>query len=127
MFQWFRNFVNQLVNLQNLVLSIHTSNAIFTALKKKPSFEELVDKQYGLPGTEARNAFEEKAILFSISDMLKEARKEAGFTQEQLALKLGTKKSYISRLENGKCDLQLSTLYRVFEKGLGKKLTISID
>ncbi|MBK7885849.1 MAG: helix-turn-helix transcriptional regulator [Bacteroidetes bacterium] len=42
--------------------------------------------------------------------MLKEARKEANMTQEELADKVGTKKSYISRLENGKCDIQLSTL-----------------
>jgi transcriptional regulator with XRE-family HTH domain len=59
--------------------------------------------------------------------MLKEARKEAGLTQEQLADKLGTKKSYISRLENGKCDIQLSTLYRLFEEGLGKRVIITID
>lgn len=38
----------------------------------------------------------------------------------------GTKKSYISRLENGKCDIQLSTLYRIFEFGLGKKVNLLI-
>lgn len=56
--------------------------------------------------------------------MLKEARKEASMTQEQLAEKVGTKKSYISRLENGKCDIHLSTLYRIFEFGLGKKVNL---
>jgi transcriptional regulator with XRE-family HTH domain len=55
---------------------------------------------------------------------LKEARKEANMTQKQLAEKVGTKKSYISRLENGKCDIQLSTLYKIFESGLGKKVNI---
>jgi predicted transcriptional regulator len=45
-------------------------------------------------------------------------------TQKQLAEKVGTKKSYISRLENGKCDIQLSTLYKIFESGLGKKVNI---
>ena len=59
-----------------------------------------------------------------ISEVLKEARKEANMTQEQLAEKVGTKKSYISRLENGKCDIQLSTLYRIFESGLGKKVNL---
>lgn len=48
-------------------------------------------------------------------------------TQEQLAEKVGTKKSYISRLENGNCDVQLSTLYRIFEFGLGKKVNLSIE
>ncbi len=58
--------------------------------------------------------------------MLKEARKEANLTQEQLANKVGTKKSYISRLENGKCDIQLSTLYRIFETGLSRKVNLLI-
>ena len=96
-------------------------------MRKQKTFEELLDIQYGAEGSPKRAAFEEKALLFEISEMLKEARKEAGMTQEQLATKLGTKKSYISRLENGKCDVQLSTLYRVFEEGLGKKVTITID
>jgi HTH-type transcriptional regulator/antitoxin HipB len=96
-------------------------------VQKEKTFEELLDIQYGQPGTPKRNAFEEKALLYSISEMVKEARKEVGLTQEQLAQKLGTKKSYISRLENGKSDLQLSTLYRIFEDGLGKRVTITID
>lgn len=65
-----------------------------------------------------------KSQYFVISEMLKEARKEASMTQEQLAEKVGTKKSYISRLENGKCDIHLSTLYRIFEFGLGKKVNL---
>ncbi len=56
--------------------------------------------------------------------MLKEGGKEANLTQEELTQKIGTKKSYISRLENGKCDIQLSTLYRIFEFGLGKKINL---
>ena len=47
-------------------------------------------------------------------------------TQEQLAEKTGTKKSYISRIETGKSDIQLSTFYRLIEIGLGKSLNISI-
>jgi HTH-type transcriptional regulator / antitoxin HipB len=98
---------------------------------KKPSkiktYEDLVDKQYGMPGTARRNAFEEKTQLFLIGDMLKDARKKAGLTQEQLAEKVGTKKSYISRLENGKGDIQLTTLFRIFEEGLGKHVTIFIE
>jgi HTH-type transcriptional regulator / antitoxin HipB len=88
------------------------------------SFDELLNAKYGNVGTEARDVFEEKAQYFVISEMLKEARKEANMTQEQLAEKVGTKKSYISRLENGKCDIQLSTLYRIFEFGLGKRVNL---
>lgn len=53
--------------------------------------------------------------------MLKEARREAKLTQEQLAEKAGTKKSYISRIENARRNIQLSTLIRIFEKGLNHK------
>jgi len=57
---------------------------------------------------------------------LKEARKEAHITQEQLADKIGTKKSYISRIENGKADIQVSTLYKIFETGLGRKIRLTL-
>jgi ribosome-binding protein aMBF1 (putative translation factor) len=91
------------------------------------TFEELLDKQYGTEGTKERNAFEFQALLFAVSVMIKDARKEAGLTQEALAQKLGTNKSFISKIENGKGDLQLSTLYRILEEGLGKKITITVD
>ena len=49
----------------------------------------------------------------------------AGLTQEQLAERVGTKKAYISRIENGKADIQLSTLFRLFA-GLGKRVNVAI-
>lgn len=58
--------------------------------------------------------------------MLKEARREAKLTQQQLADKIGTKKSHVSKFENGKCDIQLSTLYRIFETGLGRRVCLLI-
>ena len=69
--------------------------------------------------------YEGNTQMFIISEMLKEARKEANLTQEQLANKTGTKKSYISRLENAKGNIQLSTLIRIFEKGLSKKIGLT--
>ncbi len=95
-------------------------------IRNAKNFDELLDIKYGKIGTEKRDEFEEKAQYFVISEMLKVARKEAHMTQEQLAEKVGTKKSYISRLENGKCDIQLSTLYRIFEFGLGKRINLTI-
>ena len=95
-------------------------------IRNAKNFDELLEAKYGKIGTENRDNFEEKAQYFVISEMLKDARKEANMTQEQLAKKVGTKKSYISRLENGKCDIQLSTLYRIFEFGLGKRVNLII-
>ena len=91
---------------------------------KAKSFDELLDIKYGKTGNKARIRFEKRAQYFVISEMLKDARRKARLTQEQLAEKVGTKKSYISRLENGQCDIQLSTLYRIFENGLGKRINL---
>ena len=96
-------------------------------IRNAKNFDELLDVKYGKIGTEKRDEFEEKAQYFVISEMLREARKEAKMTQEQLAVKVGTKKSYISRLENGRCDIQLSTLYKIFEFGLGKRINLLIN
>ena len=59
------------------------------------NFDQLVEVEHGKIGTESRNKYEENTQMFIISEMLKEARKEAKMTQEQLAEKTGTKKSYI--------------------------------
>lgn len=89
------------------------------------TFDELIDLEHGEKGTESRNKYEEGAQMFILSEMLKAARKDANLTQEQLADKAGTKKSYISKLENGKGNVQLSTLIRIFEKGLNKRIGIT--
>ncbi|MBO5632832.1 MAG: helix-turn-helix transcriptional regulator, partial [Aeriscardovia sp.] len=54
-----------------------------------------------------------------------EERLRAGLTQEQLASRIGTKKAYISRVENGHTDVQVSTLFKIFE-GLGRRISINI-
>ena len=96
------------------------------AIRNAKNFDELFNIQYGKIGEKKRDEFEEAAQYFVISETLKDARKEAQMTQEELANKVGTKKSYISRLENGKCDIQLSTLYRIFEDGLGIRVSLLI-
>ena len=65
------------------------------------------------------------AVAFILAERLKEERLKAGLTQEQLAERIGTKKTYISRIENGKADVQLSTLFRIFQ-GLGKQVKLTI-
>ena len=90
-------------------------------IKDAKSFDELLDIKYGKLGTKKRDDFEHKAEAFIIGEMIKEARKEA------LAKKTGTKKRYISRLENGKIDIQISTLFKIFEEGLGKRLGLTIQ
>ena len=95
--------------------------------KNVTTFEEHLEKRYGTAGTAQRIAFESKAKAFAIGELIKEERRLSNMTQEQLALKTGTKKSFISRIENGKSDIQLSTLYRILEIGLGKKVSFKIE
>ena len=87
--------------------------------------EEMISEDFGVPGTDEREAFDREAEAFILAECLKEERRKAGLTQEQLAAKIGTKKSYISRIENGKTDVQLSTLFKIFQ-GLGKRVSITI-
>ena len=98
-----------------------------TKNKNITTFEEHLDKRYGEAGSARRAEFEIKAKAFAIGEVIKEERKLANMTQEQLAEKTGTKKSFISRIENGHSDIQLSTLYRILEIGLGRKVTLSIE
>ena len=89
------------------------------------TFDELIEKVHGSIGSDSRNEYEEHAQMFIVSEMLKIARKEANMTQEQLAEKAGTKKSYISKIENAKGNIQLSTLIRIFEKGLNRRIGLT--
>jgi HTH-type transcriptional regulator/antitoxin HipB len=91
------------------------------------TFDEHLDARYGERGTEIRTEFEIKAKAFLIGEVIKEERKLANLTQEQLAEKIGAKKSFISRIENGKTDIQLSTLYRLLEFGLGRKIELIVS
>jgi DNA-binding XRE family transcriptional regulator len=93
--------------------------------KNIKTFDELIELEHGKIGTESRNRYEEGAQMFIVSEILKAARKESKLTQEQLAEKAGTKKSYISKLENGKGNVQLSTLIRIFEQGLNKRIGLT--
>ena len=89
------------------------------------NFDELIDSEHGKIGTESRNEYEERAQMFIVSEMLKSARLQANLTQDELAIRAGTKKSYISKVENGKGNIQLSTLIRIFEKGLNRKIGLT--
>jgi len=95
-------------------------------MKNLTDFEDLLIEKYGKKGTESRDVFDINSLAFRLGVMLKEARQNANLTQEQLAEKTGTKKSYISRIERGLSDIQVSTYHKLIEIGLGKHLNISI-
>jgi DNA-binding XRE family transcriptional regulator len=95
--------------------------------KNMTSFADHLDKQYGKKGTANRDKYEEEFEAFKLGVMLQELRKEQGLTQEQLAEKCGTTKTYISRIENNASDIRLSTLMRIIREGLGGHLRVSVD
>jgi DNA-binding XRE family transcriptional regulator len=64
---------------------------------------------------------------FRYGRLIRSARLKAGLTQEQLAMKSGTTRFYISRIENDKTDLEMSTFRKIVEAGLGKKLKLTIE
>jgi HTH-type transcriptional regulator / antitoxin HipB len=95
--------------------------------KNLTSFISHLDKQYGKRGTETREKYEEEFETFKLGVMIKELRKEQGLTQEQLAEKCKTTKTYISRIENNASDIRLSTLMRIIREGFGGHLNLSVD
>jgi DNA-binding XRE family transcriptional regulator len=95
--------------------------------KNLTSFTDHLDEQYGKRGTAKRENFEEEFESFKLGVMLQELRKEQGLTQEQLAERCGTTKTYISRIENDASDIRLSTLMRIIREGFGRHLKLSFD
>ncbi|HRJ30920.1 MAG TPA: helix-turn-helix transcriptional regulator [Cyclobacteriaceae bacterium] len=94
--------------------------------KNLTSFADHLDKQYGKKGSAKRNAYEQEFEAFKLGVLIQEMREHQNLTQEQLALKCGTTKSYISRIENNASDIRLSTLMRIIQKGLGGHLNLSV-
>ena len=95
-------------------------------MKNTTDFEDVLKEKYGKKGTTSRDKYDADSLAFRLGVMLKEARNEAMITQDELAQRTGTKKSYISRIERGQSDIQISTYYKLIEIGLGKHLNISI-
>mgnify|MGYP000694723799 CR=1 FL=1 len=98
----------------------------FIAPSKLPVTDHL-DIQYGKRGSASREKYEQEFETFRLGVMLQELRKEKGLTQEELAEKCGTTKTYISRIENNASDIRLSTLMRIIKEGLGGHLKLSVN
>jgi ribosome-binding protein aMBF1 (putative translation factor) len=90
------------------------------------TLEQFKDKHYGKRGTAKRDELEEGYENFKIGALIHKARIEKGLTQEELAEKVGTTKSYISKIENNVKEVRISTLQKIVEIGLGGQLQLSI-
>lgn len=81
--------------------------------KKMRSVSAELDELYGKEGTPERADFRKEAYAYYTGQIIEQARKEAHMTQAELAEKIGTNKSYISRVETGKTEPKVSTFYRI--------------
>lgn len=90
------------------------------------TLDQFKDKHYGERGTAKREELEAGYENFRIGTLLHEARLEKGLTQEELAQKVGTTKSYISKIENNVKEVRISTLQKIVEIGLGGHVQLSI-
>jgi DNA-binding XRE family transcriptional regulator len=95
--------------------------------KNLTSFKDHLDKEYGKAGTKSRTEYEEGFEAFKLGVLLQDLRTKEGMTQEELANKCGTTKSYISRIENNASDIRLSTIMRIFREGFGKQIKLSVN
>lgn len=85
------------------------------------------EKTNGKRGTPSREKYAEEFEAFKIGVLIQEARKKQNLTQEELALKIGTTKNYISRIENDASDIRLTTLMRIIREGLGGHMTLKFS
>jgi DNA-binding XRE family transcriptional regulator len=91
------------------------------------TLDQIFDKKYGKKGQPKREQWEQQFESFRLGVLLEEARTKLGMTQEELAEKCGTNKSYISRIENNSSDIRLSTLMKIIQQGLGGHLKLTLQ
>jgi len=90
------------------------------------TLEQFKDEHYGKHGTPKRDKLEKGYETFKMGAMIHDARIQKGLTQEELAEKCGTTKSYISKIENNIKEVRISTLQKIVELGFGGQLQLSI-
>ena len=90
------------------------------------TLDQFKEKNYGKRGTKKRDTLEAGYDNFKLGMLIQEARLEKGLTQEELAAKVGTTKSYISKIENNIKEVRISTLQKIVQLGLDGHLQLSI-
>ena len=91
------------------------------------ALSQFIDEQYGKKGAPKRDKLDNGYESFKLGAMIHEARIGKGMTQEELAIKCGTNKAYISKVENNIKDVRISTLQKIVEIGFGGQLQLSIN
>ena len=91
------------------------------------SVDAMMDERFGKVGTLEREAFRKEAYAYCVGQIISDARKREKVTQQELAQRVGTNKSYISRVETGRTEPKVSTFYRIIAAlGLTVELTPAV-
>ncbi|MEZ4829115.1 MAG: helix-turn-helix transcriptional regulator [Bacteroidia bacterium] len=148
----FNNGESRIIDFQRLFTQwkISQKDREYLLMKSEPEFQkvEVIDGTLAWKNIEIKSTDEagnemtsfydlDPIVLYQASEpdesrqleiglMIRQARKELGFTQEELARKSGTTKHYISRIENSQSGIELATLKKIVEGGLGRRLQILI-
>jgi len=94
-------------------------------MAKTISAKELISKRYGKEGSKERENFREAAFSYYFGEIIKNRRKELNLSQENLAQKIGKKRPYISRIENGE-DIRLSN-FALLANALGLSIKLTVE
>lgn len=86
-------------------------------------YDAVLDAEFGKEGTPERAAAEEAAYAFYSGQILKDARRETKVTQDELARRTNTTKSYISKIENGVIVPSVGAFYRIVN-ALGMRVEV---
>ena len=104
--------------------TIDRKNLNWNAIEKLPATNDMLDNLYGKEGSVEREFFKKEAYLYYTGQIIEQARKEAKMTQTELAEKVGSNKSYISRIETGRTEPRVSTFYRI-ASALGRSVELT--
>lgn len=94
-------------------------------LKGLPTANEMLDEKYGKKGTTSRAEFEARAQAWYYAELLREERKRCGISQSKLASLVGKSRTYITALEKGQTDMQLST-FIMLSRALGLDFSLVV-
>lgn len=89
------------------------------------NYDVVLDAKFGAKGTPQRAEAEEKVYAFYTGQIIEDARKKAKITQAELARRIGSSRSYISRVESGQTEPKVSTFYRIMN-ALGCNIEFSM-
>ncbi len=111
------------VELDNNTLSWNNVEQYITMRNKQ---KQKVPFQIGADVLLKHSRPEKSDLALKIGRLIRESRLSQGLTQQELAVMSGTSRNYISRIENDRSDIELGTLRKIIETGLGKQLEIAV-